>query len=218
MVSKHPRGNTRERLLEAGCRLFAEAGFDGVTIADLEEAAGLKPGNGSFYGHFRNKEELLEEVIRHETQRLDTIAEQRKKMLQQSLGSTRADLLMQFRMRVMGMEQIQDFMEILAREYRRLGSEQLQALRDRFVEMPNARDSRVLADMAERGDLVKLNPQALAAIVSSALIGSRLIKRYYGLDSIGGVSDDEFCNVLADLLIDSKERQRGHKNQVERNE
>lgn len=133
--------------------------------------------------------------------RLNDIAAQRQQMLEKSLGNTRADLLMEFRMRIMGMGQVDNFVEILGREFRRLTPEQLQALRERFVEMPNARDARVLADMAEEGRLVKHNPRALAALISSALIGSRLIKRYYGLDSIGGVTDEEFCEVLADLLV-----------------
>lgn len=208
MISRRPRGNTRQRLLEAGCQLFAEAGFDGTTITDLERAAGLKPGNGSFYGHFRNKEELLEEVIRNETQRLDEITDQRKQMLETSLGNGRADLLMQFRLRMMGLAQVQNFIDILVREQRRFTPERMAALRERFVELSNAREAEVLAGMAESGDLVDFNPRALAAIISSALIGNFLIKRYYGLDSIGGVSDDEFCNVLADLLVAPKGNNR----------
>lgn len=208
MISRRPRGNTRQRLLEAGCQLFAEAGFDGTTITDLERAAGLKPGNGSFYGHFRNKEELLEEVIRNETQRLDEITDQRKQMLETSLGNGRADLLMQFRLRMMGLAQVQNFIDILVREQRRFTPERMAALRERFVELSNAREAEALAGMAESGDLVDFNPRALAAIISSALIGNFLIKRYYGLDSIGGVSDDEFCNVLADLLVAPKGNNR----------
>lgn len=203
MVTKNPRGNTRERLLEAGCRLFAEAGFDGTTIADLEQAAGLKPGNGSFYGHFRNKEEVLEEVIRHQTERLDEITAQRKQVLDTSLGSSRAELLMMFRLRMMGLGQVQNFIDILVREQRRFSPERMEALRERFVEQSNQREAEVLARMAEAGELVDRNPKALAAILSSVLIGNFLIKRYFGVDSIGGVSDEEFCHVLADLLIES---------------
>lgn len=206
MVTRNPRGNTRERLLEAGCRLFAEAGFDGTTIAGLEQAAGLKPGNGSFYGHFRNKEELLEEVIRNEMQRLDDITDQRKQMLETSLGNSRAELLMMFRLRMMGLARVQNFIDILVREQRRFTPERMAVLRERFVEQSNKREADVLAGMAESGELVNRNPSALAAIISSALIGSFLIKRYFGLDTIGGVSDEEFFNVLADLLVESTER------------
>jgi len=46
-----------------------------------------------------------------------------------------------------------------------------------------------------------IGPASLATLFSSTLIGSRPTRRDYGTDSTGGVTDEEFCEVLADLLI-----------------
>jgi AcrR family transcriptional regulator len=40
-------------------RLFAEHGFSGTTVGDIEGAAGLTPRGGGFYRHFRSKEDIL---------------------------------------------------------------------------------------------------------------------------------------------------------------
>ncbi len=53
------RPNTRERILVASLQLFLERGFDGTTISDIERAVGLAAGTGSFYRHFRSKEDVF---------------------------------------------------------------------------------------------------------------------------------------------------------------
>lgn len=50
---------TRTRLTDAGLRLFAERGFDAVSVGDIEEAVGLVPRRGALYRHFVSKAELL---------------------------------------------------------------------------------------------------------------------------------------------------------------
>ena len=55
-------GEARERLLEAAARLFAERGFDGVTIRQIAAAAGV--GHAGVNYHFRSKSELYGEVLR----------------------------------------------------------------------------------------------------------------------------------------------------------
>jgi AcrR family transcriptional regulator len=41
-------------------RLFGEKGYAATSVAQIEAAAGLSPGSGSLYKHFRSKEELLD--------------------------------------------------------------------------------------------------------------------------------------------------------------
>jgi AcrR family transcriptional regulator len=53
---------TRDRLLRAAFRLFAERGADAVAINEITEAADV--GFGSFYNHFASKEAIYEEVLR----------------------------------------------------------------------------------------------------------------------------------------------------------
>src|SRR6478735_6117921 len=53
------RQNTRERILAASLDLFLERGFDGTSISDIERAVGLAAGTGSFYRHFRSKDDVF---------------------------------------------------------------------------------------------------------------------------------------------------------------
>jgi AcrR family transcriptional regulator len=51
--------STRERILTEAMRLFGEKGYEATTIAEIEAAAGLTPGSGGLYRHFRSKADLL---------------------------------------------------------------------------------------------------------------------------------------------------------------
>jgi AcrR family transcriptional regulator len=54
------RDRTREALLRAGRRLFAERDVDGVSVDEIVEAAAV--AKGSFYNHFADKEVFAREI------------------------------------------------------------------------------------------------------------------------------------------------------------
>jgi TetR/AcrR family transcriptional regulator, transcriptional repressor for nem operon len=54
---------TRARIVKTAVRLFNRKGFADVTIGEIMTAAGLT--HGGFYRHFRSKEELYVETVRH---------------------------------------------------------------------------------------------------------------------------------------------------------
>src|SRR5882724_3841415 len=51
---------TRERLVTEAMRLFGEQGYAATSVAQIEAAAGLAPGSGALYHHFKSKEALLD--------------------------------------------------------------------------------------------------------------------------------------------------------------
>lgn len=55
--------DVRERLLEAGVRIFSKSGFNGCSVQDITEAAGVP--KGSFYNHFDSKEALGAAALDH---------------------------------------------------------------------------------------------------------------------------------------------------------
>jgi len=57
------RTDTKDRLLVTALELFAEHGYDGTSVAQIEAAAGLTPGAGGLYRHFGSKEQLLVAVV-----------------------------------------------------------------------------------------------------------------------------------------------------------
>ena len=69
-VSREQMAINRERLLEIASRLFRERGFDGVSVSEVMQEAGLT--HGGFYGHFASKEALAAEAATHALMRTST--------------------------------------------------------------------------------------------------------------------------------------------------
>jgi TetR/AcrR family transcriptional repressor of nem operon len=55
--------DVRGRLLEAGVRIFSKSGFNGCSVQDITESAGVP--KGSFYNHFDSKEALGAAALKH---------------------------------------------------------------------------------------------------------------------------------------------------------
>jgi TetR/AcrR family transcriptional repressor of nem operon len=60
-VSRQQVQQNRQRILDAAARLFRERGVDGVSVAEIMQAAGLT--HGGFYGHFDSKAALAKEAL-----------------------------------------------------------------------------------------------------------------------------------------------------------
>ena len=61
-MSALPELSTRERLLAAAAEVFSERGYEGAALADIARRAQFT--TGAIYAHFRDKAELLLEVVR----------------------------------------------------------------------------------------------------------------------------------------------------------
>lgn len=62
------KAKTRQRYLDAACRLFADRGFHAVSIDDLGAAVGVS--GPAFYRHFTGKEAILGEILIGVSERL----------------------------------------------------------------------------------------------------------------------------------------------------
>lgn len=57
--------NTKEKILTAASALFAQSGYNGVSVRAIARAVGIT--EGSIYNHFVSKEEIMDEILdRHE--------------------------------------------------------------------------------------------------------------------------------------------------------
>src|SRR6266566_498403 len=55
------KSNVRDKIVKAGVDQFHRVGFNGSSVEDITDLAGVP--KGSFYNHFKSKEELALEVI-----------------------------------------------------------------------------------------------------------------------------------------------------------
>ncbi len=62
---------TRERIFDVALDLFAQKGYDAVSMREIAEAVGIK--KASLYSHFTGKDELLEQIFEYPMARIADI-------------------------------------------------------------------------------------------------------------------------------------------------
>src|SRR4051812_33245347 len=82
---------TRERILSAARRLFADQGYTGTSVGQIEASAGLSPRSGALYKHFASKEAVMAAVMAQHT---DVVDQMRTQLELMPLGDLRAELML----------------------------------------------------------------------------------------------------------------------------
>ena len=70
-ISEERKAERREQILVAARRCFAEHGYEGATVARLEEATGLS--RGAIFNYFASKEELFIELAVEDSRRISDL-------------------------------------------------------------------------------------------------------------------------------------------------
>ena len=70
-ISEERKTERREQILAAARRCFAEHGYEGATVARLEDATGLS--RGAIFNYFASKEELFIELAVEDSRRMSEI-------------------------------------------------------------------------------------------------------------------------------------------------
>jgi len=70
-ISEERKAERREQILAAARRCFAEYGYEGATVARLEEATGLS--RGAIFNYFASKEDLFVELAVQDSARLSEL-------------------------------------------------------------------------------------------------------------------------------------------------
>lgn len=117
MASRNPHP-TRDILIDAALELFAAGGFQGTTVRTIEQAAGLTPGAGGLYRHFKSKEDLLVAAVQRYTGEIAAFAERTPELL--DLGDVRAELRLAAKILRRFNERNQSLLRVLHTEGRRL--------------------------------------------------------------------------------------------------
>jgi len=156
--------SSRERLVGAAMRLFAEQGFQRTTVGEIEGAAGFTPRGGSLYKHFPDKESILEAAVQRHVDRVRTL---RKATDLLPLGHTDADLTLLLRSLLVELGDEREITAVLEKE-----GPSFPELRDRFYRdlvEPGYREAAALARRTTAtGD--GWDADALAVVVIGALV------------------------------------------------
>jgi AcrR family transcriptional regulator len=192
------RPSTRERIVTEAMRLFAEQGFRGTTVGEIEEAAGLVPRSGGLYKHFRSKEEVLEAGIDRQVSGIELIEPALETL---PLGDPRAELMLAGRWAFAELASEMPLMKVVQKDG------------DRFPEIAAKVNARIIARGHEQsvtlvsrlfGDLLdEREVAALAALAVGGLVGYRLEEAMFGPRP---VSEDDFLEAWVDVLMSYAER------------
>src|SRR5688500_13840175 len=112
---------TKERILDAAWQLFVQHGFAGTTVTQIEAAASLAAGSGSFYRHFRSKEDVLQAVVDRAVERADADRDVGP-ALSDTGGDVRVALAMEFQRRLGNLRRLHPLIRLVQREREHLAS------------------------------------------------------------------------------------------------
>jgi AcrR family transcriptional regulator len=185
--------STRERIVTEAMRLFAEQGFRGTTVGEIEQAAGLAPRAGGLYRHFRSKEEVLEAGIE---QRVSEIAVIEPAIEMLPLGDPRAELLLVGRWALNELAAEMPLMKVVQKDGDRF-PELVAKVRERIIARGHRQGvtivRRILGETLDDGQV-----EALASVALGALVGYRIEETMFGPRP---VSEEHFLETWVDLLM-----------------
>jgi AcrR family transcriptional regulator len=168
---------TRERIVDQAMRLFSENGYSGTSIAKIEAAAGLTPGAGGIYHHFKSKEALLAAGIERQLARLDALRDIRRVL--GPLGDIKAELTLTARYILAELDSESELLRILASEARN----RPQLLTAAVEQLVSSTFTGFAAWIRERAEAPLTDEQAtaIAAVGLGSLLSSRLLADVLGI-------------------------------------
>lgn len=186
------RKNTRESILEAAMELFAESGFLGATISEVERRVGLAVGTGSLYRHFSSKEELLRAALAREITRIRMEIQRHAEAAEDSADDPAERRLRSYRQRLHDMRQCDRLFRLMLNEG------------DRVPELREAVWAALRVPVKKKpgtGDVIE-------AVAESAIGGYHLFSIMQGRP-YNGVSEEQFLRKLVELTMAGPGLRRG---------
>jgi AcrR family transcriptional regulator len=187
---------TKDRLIDAGLRLFASKGFSATTVGDIEAAVGLAPRRGALYRHFPSKQALLEAAVERKVVELEMLSGFVELL---PIGDLRAELTLMSRWLLMELGRQRDLINTL---------EQVGDEYPELVEMFWSRVQSVTYEQAaeasrrhfkDRLETLEVDLDVLSALVVGAVVNYRRSQWTFGHAPLD-LDEDRFVAGVVELL------------------
>ncbi|GAA2589452.1 TetR/AcrR family transcriptional regulator [Actinomadura fulvescens] len=174
-------------------RLFGENGYRGTSVAQIEKAAGLTPGAGGLYHHFRTKEAVLSAGIERHLARLDALRDIRRVLT--GLGDLRAELTLTARYVLAELDGEEELLRIMASEARNLP----EIVEVAIEQLVSTTYTEFAAWLRERAGLPDDRATAVATVGLGSLLSSRILRSVLKVTAVG-VDDDTFVATWVEMM------------------
>lgn len=168
-VRERNRAAQRARILDSASELFANRGFEDVTVAEIAEAAGV--ARATVFNHFRSKHGLVEEITQ---QVLQFYLGMLERALANETATTSALVRALFEQMGAGIEIARSFYRGVFREIAKLGLGLDEGgPGQRSTELALDQLEKLFARGQERGEIrIEASPQALASAFTALVNGT----------------------------------------------
>jgi len=196
---------TRERLIAAALDLFAERGYEGTSVGDIEAAAGLVPRSGALYKHFASKRALLGAAL---AERMDAI-DRLDATMDNAPGEIEAELRLIGGLALEELESERQLARIVMKEGDRF-PEIAADFHDAIVARGRAISIAWFSARAAALGIEIADAEATAEVMADALIGRKLQSFMFG-ERLGQVEEERFLDAwvrLATRALENNRRKR----------
>lgn len=177
-------------------RLFAERGYEAVSVADIQVAAGLTPGSGALYKHFPSKQAVLEagidRFIREGRRAIGELPEPADGGLEDVLRTVGDAVLRTLAEDRAALRVVWRDLPAFPELSRRFVEERLQ---EGFRQL-----GRWIADLSARGLVRVEDPEATASVLLGSLAFFRLMEAVFG-EPPGPVDDARILDAWVRLAV-----------------
>ena len=186
--------STKERLVSEAMRLFSQQGYRATSITQIEKAAGLVPGCGALYNHFKSKEALLAAGIDRQLDRRRAMHDISALFAGQGDLRTELTLLCRYLMSVLDRES--EFLQVAART----SADESPRLKDAYAALIDGLYGE-LADWIKgcAPTLDDSEAKRIATVGINALLGKRATRIVFDSPQID-TPDDQYVADWTDML------------------
>ncbi|RAU90379.1 TetR/AcrR family transcriptional regulator [Mycobacterium colombiense] len=175
-------------------RLFGQQGYRATSVNQIEKAAGLVPGCGALYNHFKNKQDLLSAVIDRQLDRRRAMHD--ISALFAGRGDLRTELSLLCRYLISVLDQESEFLQVVART----PAEESPRLTDAYAALVDGLYSE-LGGWINAGapTLDPAEAKRIAAIGIDALLGRRTSRIVFHANHID-TNDEHYITEWTDVI------------------